>query len=464
MVRDSSEDLKWKDEEPFWYAYVQKVEQTRTGKGLRVLWLDAPSHTICSTMHYSVNQELFLSDHCNCEERDPIPIDEVVSKTSVTFVSGPGDLTTEYFVCQRFSHEGSSFTDLKVEHFECMCSRSQERVTYEEGDTVLVTYPTSEGVSILEPVELMSSVCSTRQGAQDTVRVRRLLRKGRDFQDCYAEPNELIYSSTFENVSVNNLVRQCLVRFYTLEDRANRNIPAPYCRQGTADAYYNICEQSIAGDDLQPVNTPYLGSLKQGFDPFERPPRPKLKGLGLFCGSGNSSRGIEEGGAVEECWAVDINTHAIHTYRANHAHPEKVKLYLGSVNDYLKLAMDGSDTNLIARRGEVDIIIGGSPCQGFSAVNSLRGNESALRNMSLIASFASFVDYYRPMYALLENVTTVAQSTGRSQGKNVFSQMLCAFTGMGIKCSSFTWMRGVTEVPKVAHAWSSLLRLPVWCR
>ena len=191
--------------------------------------------------------------------------------------------------------------------------------------------------------------------------------------------------------------------------------PAPYCRQGTADAYYIIFEQSVAEIDLRPVTTPYLGPMKQGFDPYERPPMPKLKGLGLFCGSGNFGRSIEGGGAVEERWAVDIYGHAVHTYRANLAHPDKVKLYLGSANDCLNLAMHGSNNDFIARRGEVDIITGESPCQAFSLVNSKRGNESALRNMSLITSFAAFVDHYRPKYTLLENVTSVAQCAERKK-------------------------------------------------
>ncbi|MCJ1416740.1 DNA methyltransferase Dim-2 [Xylographa parallela] len=181
LVRDSSKDSKWKDDEPFWYAYVQKVEQTRTSNGLRVIWLDAPSHTTCSTMHYPEKQELFLSDHSNCEERDPIPIDKVVSKTSVSFFSGPGDCTTEFFVRQRFSRENSNFTYLRAEHFDCMCGKLVEKKRYREGDTVLVRYPTSEDAMILEPVELMGSVGSTELSARDTVRVRRLLRKGRDF-------------------------------------------------------------------------------------------------------------------------------------------------------------------------------------------------------------------------------------------------------------------------------------------
>ncbi|MCJ1287671.1 DNA methyltransferase Dim-2 [Xylographa opegraphella] len=387
-------------------------------------------------MQYPVKQELFLSDHCNCEERHPIPIEEVVSKTSVSFFCGPGKLTTEFFVRQRFSRQGSYFIDLRTEHFDCGCGKSQEKKRYNDGDTVLVIYPTTGDAMILEPVVLMSSVSSTRPGAPDTVRVRRLLRKGRDFQDCYAEPNELVYSHTFETVSTDKIVRPYLVGFYTLEDRANRKILVPYCRQGTADAYYIIFEQSVTGD-LRPVNVSSLDPLKQGFDPHERLPMPKLKGLSLFCGSGNFSRDIEEGGVVEELWAVDINGHAIHTCRANRAQPDKVKLYLGSVNDYLQLAMQGSDNNLIARRDEVEVIIGGSPCQGFSFVNYRRSNESALRNMSLIACFAAYVDYYRPKYALLENISSVAQCAEENRGKNVLSQMLCAFTAMGYQVQQF---------------------------
>ncbi|MCJ1391954.1 DNA methyltransferase Dim-2 [Xylographa bjoerkii] len=442
LSRDSSRDSKWKDDEPFWYAYVQRVEQTRNGKGLRVIWLDAPAHTTCSTMHYPETQELFLSDHCNCDERNPIPVDEVVSKISVSFFSGPGDLTTEFFVRQRFSREGSNFIELRTEHFECNCGKPRENKRYEEGDTVLVVYSTIDSALTLEPVELLDSV---RPGAHDTVRVRRLLRKGRDFQDRDAEPNELVYSYMSEDVLVEKIVRPCLVRFYTVEDRANRKIPAPYCRQGTADAYYITFVQFTTGVELKPMTIPYIGSMKQGFDPWEKPLLPKLKGLSLFCGSGNFSRGIEEGGAVEECWAVDINEHAIHTYRANLAHPDKTKLYLGSVNDYLYQAMHESHSDVIACRGEVEVIIGGSPCQGFSLINHSRGNESAFRNMSLIASFAAFVDYYRPKYALLENVSSVAQCAEKNQRKNVLSQMLCAFTAMGYQVQQFhldAWIFG----------------------
>jgi len=55
----------------------------------------------------------------------------------------------------------------------------------------------------------------------------------------------------------------------------------------------------------------------------------------------------------------------------------------------------------------VDIILAGSPCQGFSRLNLYPNSPRAQANNSLIASFASFVDYYKPRFLLLENVPTL---------------------------------------------------------
>ena len=64
---------------------------------------------------------------------------------------------------------------------------------------------------------------------------------------------------------------------------------------------------------------PDLDSAKlpsfHGWDPDEAPSLQKLKGMGIFCGSGNFDRGLEDGGAVEFKYAVDFAEHALHTYR-----------------------------------------------------------------------------------------------------------------------------------------------------
>ena len=147
-------------------------------------------------------------------------------------------------------------------------------------------------------------------------------------------------------------------------------------------------------------------------------------------------QGIEEGGAVHNEWAVDINKNAIHTYAANLKDPERTKLFYGSVDDLLKQAMQGNTQNsdLIPSPGEVDFISAGSPCQGFSKLNSWRNNETGLKNQSLVASVAAYVDFFRPKYGILENVMAMAQK-GDNRDKDVLSQLICAIVGMGYQLS-----------------------------
>jgi len=149
-------------------------------------------------------------------------------------------------------------------------------------------------------------------------------------------------------------------------------------------------------------------------------------------------QGIEEGGAVHNEWAVDINKNAIHTYAANLKHRPGTKLFYGSVDDLLKQALQGNaqKSELIPSPGEVDFISAGSPCQGFSKLNYARNNERGLKNQSLVASVAAYVDFFRPKYGILENVMAMAQK-GDNRDKDVLSQLICAIVGMGYQTSLF---------------------------
>ena len=54
--------------------------------------------------------------------------------------------------------------------------------------------------------------------------------------------------------------------------------------------------------------------------------------------------------------------------------------------------------------GEVEFLCGGPPCQGYSGMNRFnKGNWSMVQN-SMVMSYLSFADFYRPRYFLLENV------------------------------------------------------------
>lgn len=414
----------WKSNDDVWYGYVQGIQDQKKGRALKLLWLYRPSDTACQKMKYPRVQELFMSDHCNCSDRH-IYHHEIVSwhKVSFSTIMDPG---AEFFVRQKYVVDDSAWVSLKQSDFQCTCKDEERLPRFEIGDTLLVAINQA-----LEPVEFV-------ERAFDGLRIRRLLRKGRDFGDNDAEPNELVYTQTFEVINIKDVHRPCHVRFYTKNDKNQDAIPVQYRRQGTADFYYIIYQESRSvSTDLIPVSKPWPPSLNQGWDPSVASPQQTMKGLDIFCGGGSLGRGLEEGGAVKFEWAVDYFKEAIHTYSANLKNPGDTKLYCGSVNDYLSRAMEGSHSGLIAMVGAVDMISAGSPCQGFSLANLRKWTDQALLNISMVASVLSFVDFYRPKHALLENVTGMARCGTKGDDSNVFAQVLCALVGMGYQVKPF---------------------------
>lgn len=431
VVVNSDPDTDWKSNDTSWFGYVQTVSSDQNeSPRLGLLWLYRSSDTPCQRMRYPILKELFLSDHCNCDDQ-PIYAEEVISKLNVAFY---GDETTTtkggYFVRQKYSGDDGAWTSLTESDFTCVCRKPKGTRSICAGDTWLVAK--SKSGKTLEPVELLDNGDVNLL----TVRVRRLDRLGRDYAIKNADPNELVYSSIIEPIAKDLLIRPCFVRFYTIDEKHERKIPAPYCSGGTGDFYY-ISYRDNNGC-LKPLQKPYPACLLQGFDPSIPRPRPSMKGLDIFCGGGTFGRGLEDGGSVEMRWAVDYFREAIHTYKANTRGPEETKLFYGSVNDYLSKAMRGEqDNGLIAQQGEVEVIAAGSPCQGFSSINLSKNNSASLINVSMVASVVSFIDFYRPKYALLENVLGMANSDSKHQDDNVFAQVLCALVGMGYQVRPF---------------------------
>jgi DNA (cytosine-5)-methyltransferase 1 len=426
VKRDSQ--TVWKGESDLWFAYVQEVHVTKKGRhSLKVIWLYEPSDTSCSTMHYPLQNELFFSDNCNCGD-GILDAEDVLCKVPVAFFSKPGESGAEYFVRQKYNTSDASFTTLRHTDFMCVHFSRSDLSPMEEaeeklkvGDTILVLKD-----DILEPVHLVDF-------ANDQVLVRRLPRRSRDYGPLQSgRPNELVWTEDIYPVRPEYIDRKCHIRFYTEDEKSNRKIPPPYNRDGTADAYY-ITSYEASDGEIKPLARPFP-SMNQGFNPDETPGRTPMNGMDLFCGGGNFGRGLEEGGAVQNKWAVDIGKEQIHTYRANLKNPDDTNLYLGSVNDIIRNGLKGNFSPHVPEPGEVDFISAGSPCQGFSNANNRREEEKGLRNSSLVASVATFIDFYRPRYALLENVAGMASG---NRDRNVFSQLLCALVGMGYQVQQF---------------------------
>ena len=421
----------WRGDADMWFAYVQALRSDRNGQMiLDVLWLYSPSDTTCATGRYPFQDELFFSDNCNCEEA-PLQSTDVICKVSVAFFSHSQETAAEYFVRQRYTHE-ETFVTLKRSDFSCVHRSTSSKSSIEElledyqvGDTVLVL-GLGEAEDQLEAAEIVA--------LSDRLQIRQLLRRGSDFgpgqED--ARPNELVYTDDILSIPPSAVDRRCHVRFYTVDERNESQIPAPYNRDGNADAYY-ITYRKTRDEQLEPLRKPFPTTLTQGFDPCALPIRPVMNGMDLFCGGGNFGRGLEEGGSVWNKWAVDWDNTAMHTYRGNlrTGHSGTTQLYNGSVNDYLAQAMAGSSAKEIAQVGEVDFISAGSPCQGYSVANMARSSNNSLKQCSMVAAVAAFIDFYRPKYALLENVTTMARKGAQDADDNIFSLILCCLVGMG---------------------------------
>ena len=437
IERDESSD--WRTEDGDYFAYVQDVNVSPSGRCLGLLWFYRPGDTACKNMHYPFKKELFLSDHCNCGDAAVYERD-VMTLPRVAFFGGPEPRNCDFFCRQQYEEGDAAWRTLEKSHFQCQCRKPPQDAEFQARDTVLIKEKSKSGRVILEPtvlVEYLLIDSGTR------VKVRRLSRRGRDYGCARASPNELVFTHHCDVIHISDIERRCQVGCFTeYESRENR-IPHPFNKRGMGDFFITSREYSEGLETLQ--DEVDVCRLKSMFTSYPRPSEPKilpretsryrLRGLDIFCGGGNFARGVEEGGAVDFEWAVDYCSEAIHTYKANLDEGKTTKLFRGSVNHYLSQAIAGSGVGLVAQQGEVDMLISGSPCQGFSAMNPHRGvHDRGLLNESLVASSISYIDFYRPKYALLENVPGIASVRGET---NVLSQVLCALVGMGYQVQVF---------------------------
>ena len=74
---------------------------------------------------------------------------------------------------------------------------------------------------------------------------------------------------------------------------------------------------------------------------------------------------------------------------------------------------------------------GGPPCQGFSILNNFKEKEYSKFKNSLISTYLSYCDFYRPKYFILENVKNFASF---KKGM-VLKLCLTALIKMGYQCT-----------------------------
>lgn len=148
------------------------------------------------------------------------------------------------------------------------------------------------------------------------------------------------------------------------------------------------------------------------------------KVMDLFCGTGGFSKGFVNTGLFEVVHGVDVLPVAIDTFRSNHPQAFAV------AGDIRKLRRSEVSERTGFKRGEVDVIIGGPPCQGFSSIRPFRSSRDDDPRNSLFEEFASYVNYFRPKAFVMENVVGLATFAG---GETI-TQIEETFSGLGYDC------------------------------
>jgi len=126
--------------------------------------------------------------------------------------------------------------------------------------------------------------------------------------------------------------------------------------------------------------------------------------LDLFCGTGGFSKGFSnaEGCMYDVKFGIDILDTSVATFKANHKNANAI---IGDIRNVRKTdvaEMSGINKN------NVDVILGGPPCQGFSSIRPFRSSNDDDPRNSLFEEYASYVNYFRPKFFVLENVVGLA--------------------------------------------------------
>ncbi len=117
--------------------------------------------------------------------------------------------------------------------------------------------------------------------------------------------------------------------------------------------------------------------------------------LDLFCGCGGLSLGFEKAG-FDVLLGIDKWQDALETYKFNHHNSNTLCADMSSLT--------GDDVSTLLGTKNVDVIIGGPPCQGFSVAGKRIVDDE--RN-KLYKGFVRMVAYFKPSAFVMENVPNI---------------------------------------------------------
>lgn len=131
--------------------------------------------------------------------------------------------------------------------------------------------------------------------------------------------------------------------------------------------------------------------------------------IDVFSGCGGLSCGLELAG-MKCLLGIDFNKDAIETFKMNHKDADS---YCGDVRN-----LTAKKVRELTKGAEIDFVVGGPPCQGFSTVG--KGQSEDPRNF-LFLEFVRIVKEVKPKGILIENVTGLLAEKNKKVLARIFS-------------------------------------------
>uniref|UniRef100_A0A4W5Q3A1 DNA (cytosine-5)-methyltransferase n=1 Tax=Hucho hucho TaxID=62062 RepID=A0A4W5Q3A1_9TELE len=250
----------------------------------------------------------------------------------------------------------------------------------------------------------------------------------------HTDINQLYWSDEEVTVNMSEVLGRCRVEYgedlnETVQDFSSGGPDRFYFLEA-----YNAKSKSFEDPPNYARSAVNKGKGKgKGKDQEPQDPKvPKLRTLDVFSGCGGLSEGFHQAGIAETLWAIEMWDPAAQAFRLNNP---GTTVFTEDCNVLLKLVMSGEKTNSLGQRlpqkGDVEMLCGGPPCQGFSGMNRFNSRTYSKFKNSLVVSYLSYCDYYRPKFFLLENVRNFVSF----KSSMVLKLTLRCLVRMGYQCT-----------------------------
>ena len=131
---------------------------------------------------------------------------------------------------------------------------------------------------------------------------------------------------------------------------------------------------------------------------YEPSKKESLTAIDLFSGLGGLSLGLRRAGFTVIA-AVEREPLAAAAYAINHPNTRLIQLDIRILTPRHLMQTVG------LRKGELDLLAGCPPCQGFSSLRTLQGSRNVKDERNdLVGTFGDFVQAILPRAVLMENV------------------------------------------------------------